>query len=97
MTAMLDDLKWPTLASRRKAARVTMFYKAVNRDVDLDIPLKKQARENHKYIPPASRTLIHVNLFYPSAVKVWNKVPENVGNAENCLKFKEQLATCVLK
>ena len=97
VTAMLDDLKWPTLASRRKAARVTMFYKAVNRDVDLDIPLKKQARENHKYIPPASRTLIHVNSFYPSAARVWNKLPENVANAENCQKFKEQLATCVLK
>ena len=36
VTAMLDDLEWPTLASRRKAARVTMFNKAVNRDVDLE-------------------------------------------------------------
>ena len=46
VTAMIDDLEWPSLTSHRKAVRVTMFYKAVNQDVDADIPLKKSMQKS---------------------------------------------------
>ena len=38
MTEMQEDLRWPTLETCRKYMRLVMFYKIVNKEIDMKLP-----------------------------------------------------------
>ena len=73
VTTMLDELEWPPLQQRRRELKLTLFHKAYNNDVDINIPLAINTRSaSHKFLIPSSRTNHHLYSFYPSTVRMWN-------------------------
>ena len=56
VTAMLQDLEWPTLQYRRKRARLILFYKSLHNLIALAIP--------SYYIPNNHQSRLHHQLSY---------------------------------
>ena len=76
---MLDQLKWPSLESRRTNSRLTMMYKMTKNLANVDtsdklIPLQRPLRNCNTvaFIIPSCRTSIRKESFYPRTTKDWN-------------------------
>ena len=88
---------WQSLQSRRKNARVTLLYKAVNGLVALptsDILCKADARtrggqNNFKHIKTAKRP--YSNYFFPLTIQDWNALPTATKSAPSLAAFKAVL------
>ena len=76
-TTMLDSQQWPSLAERRRNARLTHLYKAVNVNSGLQLPMyvKGSTQDETKFIQPQCCTEIHKNSFFPRTIKQWNALP----------------------
>ena len=91
---MLDSLDWPPLQRRRSELKVVLFYKILNNEVDIALPLDKAPRETgHKFMVPQSRTNSHLYSYFPSTVRVWNNLPSVVASAETSEGFKSMVKT----
>ena len=93
---MLTKIKLPTLRARRAAIKVTTFYKGINRQ--LDIPtfhLKPSARctrgNQIKYHQISCRLDITNSSFFPDAIRLWNRLPQEVAAAPTLESFKSRL------
>ena len=94
VTSMLDSLDWPPLQRRRSELKVVLFYKILNNEVDIALPLDKAPRETgHKFMVPQSRTNSHLYSYFPSTVRVWNNLPSVVASAETSEGFKSMVKT----
>jgi hypothetical protein len=76
---LLNELQWPLLEQRRKEARLTMMYKAVNGKIALQIPeyVQPKQRITRQYHPmkfthltPASNT--YKFSFYARTIPEWS-------------------------
>ncbi len=84
VTTMLSELGWPSLADRRKAARLSIFSRAFSGDPALpDICSKiipaplDSLRNTHPYRVqsiPCRKTTAH-NSFLPRTIREWNSLP----------------------
>ena len=99
---ILTHLNWPTLEERRKRAKVTMVYRLMNGLVEIEsdslMPTKIRSTRGHqrKFILPQSRLQTHQQSFFPSAVRLWNKLPSKIDNAASLEQFKEIIELCSL-
>ena len=98
VTAMQQQLGWPTLQQRRFVARATLFYKAVNHLMAVTIP--------PYFISPTTITrglhqnsLINVSTnkdsyaysFMPRTARCWNILPIHILTAQSVTTFKNSL------
>ena len=98
VTTMLDELEWPPLQQRRRELKLTLFHKAYNNDVDINIPLAINTRSaSHKFLIPSSRTNHHLYSFYPSTVRMWNLLPGEAVQSDTTDQFKTSLKSIQLK
>ena len=95
VTTILNELEWPTLQQRRKEARLTMMYKAINRQIYLELPpylnlKERQTRQYHpkKFIALASNSNMYKNSFMARTVSDWNLIPANVIDQTTIEAFK---------
>ena len=81
VTTMLASLKWPTLAQRRKIARLKLFYKIIN------------TRSHHHLhlIQRQTNTTAYQQSFFPRTIKDWNHLPTNIIEIQNFGTFQTQL------
>ena len=98
---MLLELKWPTLETRRKHSRLTMFYKYHNKLVHIQskyAPTKSTnlhcARQDNSqaYDIPQYKQEYRQADFFPRTIPQWNHLPEHVVAAETLDIFKSRLA-----
>ena len=94
VTRMTEKLHWPTLQQRRKQAKTIMLFKIPNGVVDADSSrLKPNNTANRtrghsrRYQIPASKLSTHKQSFFPSTIRLWNKLPENVVGMDNLNTF----------
>jgi hypothetical protein len=97
---MLSILNWPTLASRRRNARLTMLYKMINGHVATDhlqfatpVARPNRAAPWYGFHLPYSRTVYHQQSYFPRTIKDWNSLPPDVALAPSLEAFKAQLAS----
>ena len=98
VTAMLRELRWPTLRERRARAKMTSMYSIVNGLIA--IPAQPP------YLFPATifnrghqfrfqqqhcRILAYQNSFFPSSVCLWNSLPSSVVTAPSLDIFRDRL------
>jgi hypothetical protein len=94
VTAMLGDLQWKTLATRRRNARLVLLYKTVNDLVAIptDNLVKGESRtradSSGKFRHLQSRTNIYRYSFFPRTVGDWNSLPADVRLATSLPTFK---------
>ena len=81
-TELVSKLQLEPLQLRRTTAKATMMYKIMNGLVDMKprsgtiVPATRSTRgQSHKLQVPCSRTEVHKNSFFPSAIRLWNRVP----------------------
>ena len=97
VTDMLNILKWPTLAERRKQHRLSMFYKIhhnlvpINFDnLQLETPIGSQSNSIKYKISP-SNTNAHRFSFLPKTILDWNSLPYDVVQMSSVSSFKSAL------
>jgi hypothetical protein len=85
VTAILDQLKWPSLQKRRTLARLTTFYKIHHEQLHVKCPhlhpLPTRTRRGHsqQYARIQCRTDHRQSSYFPRTIKDWNNLsPETV-------------------
>ncbi len=87
---------WEPLVNRRRAFRMFMFYKMHNGLVVIHPTLyltPRQYHTSHKYYIPHSRIDQHAFSFFPSTVRLWNKLPSTTVHAPSLNVFKARVAS----
>ena len=83
VTNMLQQLGWPTLERRRSEAKATMMYKIINNLVQVnqrDLICNYSNTRGHpfRFIHLPSRIDVYCHSYFPSAIRIWNNLPESV-------------------
>ena len=89
---MLYKLEWPSLEGRRILSRSSMFHRIVYRTVDINkdsyltsLPRTSRSGNSKTFIRPHSN--MH-KAFFPCSVNQWNRLPGDIVNIDDNLKFK---------
>ena len=100
VTPMLQDLGWEPLQERRAKTKVTTLFKARNTLIDLPLNHLRvsqvSTRSNSNYFIPYCRTETLKNSFYYSSIRLWNRLPCDVRQAEELGAFKSTLSKTTL-
>ena len=95
---MLKSLGWEDLQTRRRNARLTLFYKILNGCVNIPVsddlvPAGKRTRgannKNYKHI--RSATSVAAASYYSRTISDWNKLPEETVIDPSVDAFKARL------
>ena len=93
VTTMLKHLKWPLLKHRSFFVFFDMFYKILHGLVDISLPLSTPTRgHNQRFVTPFARTDTYLNSFLPSAINLWNSLPNSLVELDDLNQFKDDLS-----
>ena len=90
VTATMRALEWESLQQRRQEAKAVMMYGIVNSLVD--IPTEQHLHPQgtavtrgyqSRFMVLYSRTDTHRTAFFPSAIRLWNQLPESLVNVSS--------------
>ena len=104
---LLDELGWPTLASRRKYFKLILFYKMyfnLTPSYLSNLIPRNPAMVGHtlrhrpisNLRPIKCRTQRFENSFLPDATKLWNNLPTDIRNSLSLQIFKSKLKATLL-
>lgn len=103
VTNILQSLGWPTLETRRKVARLVLFYKILNGEACITIPeyVKRsdiKTRQHHKdrFSRLSTSTDAYKYSFIPRTITDWNKLPEEVIQAPSTETFRKRVWECAV-
>ena len=94
VTAMMAALCWDTLESRRQQSKAVMMYRVINSLVDVRaqhilIPAGVHTRGHaNRYLQPFTCVNAYKYSFFPSGIRLWNSLPEEVVSAPSLEIFK---------
>ena len=93
---------WEPLEERRAKTKVILIHKAKHGELiipteNLKTNQKYGTRRADNYEIPRSRTDIHLNSFYPSAIRLYNAVPTELKNIKDITSFKTKLDNTILR
>lgn len=97
---LVRTLGLDTLQRRRKRDKVNLFHKVYNQNIAIEMPkeiqkVKRKTRgHNNKLIPPSTRTDSYQNSFFPSAIKQWNNLPDDIAEIESYEHFSRLVKFC---
>ena len=97
VTALLQQLQWPSLADRRLIATLTLFYNAHTGKINIQLcnlvdrsdSRTRGARHNYKYISTKNTAL--GQSFFPKTLKDWNKLNNETKESSTTVQFKNSL------
>ena len=91
---MIADLGWKPLYQRRANFKLVMVYRITYGLIDIPAPLYLSTRGHTlRYMIPYCRTDVYRNSFFPSAIRLWNQLPETIVAAPTLDDFKMGLAS----
>ena len=91
---MLDKLKWPTIKDRRHHLIVTLMYKIINNLIDIEASLyltpttSATCGHSRRYLYIQARINAYHHSLFPSAVRIWNRLPAHLVTATSLEQFK---------
>ncbi len=103
VTAMLTDLGWDTLKTRRLVHQTDMFYRIHRGIVNISMPQNiihaplnaTQSAENrrlhnhhHTYQQPHTRVDVYGYSLFPRAIQIWNRLPTAAVTADTSSAFQ---------
>ena len=98
VSALLAELSWDTLETRRTKIQLTLLYKIVNNEVDIPLepylkPANRRTRSNHKhkFLQYSCNTDCLKFSFFPRIIPIWNSLPATVAEAPSLAQFKKEL------
>ena len=97
-TAMIEELKWPSLERRREIQRLTIMHKMHYNHVASNlgnylVPSTRPGRLNNSaaYALPTSHKDPHLYSFFPRTARKWNHLPERTISIIDPTAFKTAL------
>lgn len=98
VSSMLDILSWRPLYLRRTDNKLCLFFKIVHNIVSIPsekylTPITRTSRLHHGnafQIPHSSKDY-HLYSFFPSTIRIWNKLPSQIASLENFDAFKSAI------
>ena len=97
-TAMMQQMKWDSLAERRKARRLVMFYKSVQGETALQLPnhiVRTHSTTRYhteRFTQVMATTQRYDNSFYNRTIRNWNDLPQHTVSATSVDMFKARLS-----
>ena len=97
---MLDELKWPSLETRREQSYLTFFYKIHSGTVSLDkdeylTPAPNLSRTRASNESQCTRYLAYSDALkkknFPRTIPMWNSLPSSVVSSKTIEEFKAQI------
>ena len=95
VTTMMNELGLETLQERGRYAKATIFYRIVYGLVCIPStpflnPTTARATRGHnmKFLVPQSSVNAHMYSFFPSTIRIWNQLPQQVVSAPSLETFK---------
>ena len=94
ITNLLNKLKWQTLQRRRNNCKAIMLYKIIHKLVFISAtefltPTVTHTRHNqHNYLIPSSRINVHLHSFFPSSIRIWNNLDDDIKQSPSLESFK---------
>ena len=104
MTKLLRDLEWSSLEARRTVARLTFFYKILNKHVDIELPHYVTPQNYNsrgsdinapKFVQISTVRDIYKYSFYPRTIVEWNSIPPEIKKSKNVSSFRVSYAKTV--
>ncbi|KAA2237151.1 hypothetical protein F0L74_32775 [Chitinophaga agrisoli] len=99
----MKKLGWIPLEEQRARNKTSIFFKAINSQIDIPIDdLKKSNRktrnsDDQTFIPPSSKNDCHMHSFFPNTVRLWNKLPSDIKSSDNVDTLKHKLQYVTLR
>ena len=96
-TAMLKQLDWSSLQLRRLQAKATMMYRIVNNLIAIPMdphltPIQTATRGHDiRFRQPHTRVQAYKYSYFPSAIRIWNSLPQDLINKPSIDSFKSCL------
>lgn len=93
VTAMLHDLDWNTLCSRRQTSRLCLLYKILHNLIDVTLPsyvmpsTRFTRGHDQKFILPQPRIDAYKFSFFPNSISLWNNLPLETVHAHTINNF----------
>jgi hypothetical protein len=98
VSAMLQELNWESLESRRTKAQLTLLYKIINDLVDIPSqpylqPGSSRTRSQHasKFRQYSVRTNVLKFSFFPRTIPTWNTLPATVAESPSLASFRREM------
>ena len=99
VSTMLTDLDLPTLQSRRKKLKLQMLYKIIHclADIPDDCLTPVPSFLCSGYFNQLNTRVDSFKFsFFPSVIKLWNNLPQNIANAPTYTEFCNDLDTFII-
>ena len=98
----MNSLNWVPLEERRAKSKLTTLFKtklgAIDVPIeDLIVSQSKTRRKNTNYFVPQSSVDSHLHSFFPSSIRLWNSIPDNVKACNTIAGFKSNLQKITIK
>ena len=97
----MENLGWVPLQERRARNKLNILFKAKHSLIDIPIDSLKSSNRKTRgnscnFFVPSSSVDSHLYSFYPSTIRLWNSLPENIKSADSLSAFTNQLTnlTC---
>ena len=101
VTPLLQTLKWEPLAERRAKSKMTVWFKAKNEMIDIEIPLQVQpqrrTRSQAEYRVPFCRTNVYKNSFFNSGACMWNTLPTALRSSQSLPVFQKSISSLTIR
>ena len=97
VTMMINKLKWSSIHHCRDTIRLQIICKITHQLVDLKLPdyitYKRGTTRGHNYklTIPSSKIDSYKYSYFPTSIKLWNKLPEETVNATSINDFSDLL------
>ena len=98
VSAMLNQLNWPSLETRRDYLKIIMFYKIIKGLVDITpsydlTPILNVTRGHScRFHVTSSRINCYLFSFIPAPTRLWNSLPSHMVEVNSLELFRKQLA-----
>jgi hypothetical protein len=102
VTAMLQQLQWHKLQSRRAYVKTVMMYRIVYNLVDIPVehylnrPSLRTRGHSLRFRVWQTRTTVYRTSFFPHTIRLCNQLPGSVVEADTIYSFKAQLSIATL-
>jgi hypothetical protein len=90
----MNSLGWLPLQERRSKIKVTMLYQIKNELVLAnkdDLIQSSSTRRPLNFFIPQSKKNCHLHSFFPSTIRLWNSIPDNIKATNSLSQFKSAI------
>ena len=100
VTAMIQDLGWKTLESRRTMTRLTLLYKMSRGEIDIDADSflrphaesRTRASHSYRYRQDKATKNLYFYSFFPRTLRQWNNLPADIVESNSLSQFQSKLS-----